>query len=173
MASDDVSSPFEDRGPDANGLSQPGPLTIPFTRLWSRGWYFFPPPSLCTDLLDGFVSSLPLLFLTKRVSITRTRSLSLALFASHDHTRHYNAHVCALSHPPSLWLSSVPVVTYCCLISSVSFSLLWSCVSDRSWVIIRVFGTSSVRSSNLFFLSVFPTVSVLDEKQLKKSCINV
>lgn len=104
----------------------------------------------------------------------------LLLFLPHDHTRHYNAHVCTPAHFPvffGLWLSSALVVTYYCLIiSRLDFLLLpWFCVSPQSWVIIRVFGSASVRSSKLFSLSPFrfPTHGVLDEKALKEFCINV
>ena len=84
-----------------------------------RGWMFFPTCQfLCTDLLDGFFLTFPApLFLTKLATIYTGTLRCLPLFLPHDHTRHYNAHVCTPLHAPvslGLWLSSALVVTYYC-----------------------------------------------------------
>jgi len=116
------------------------------------------------------------LLLMKRATYTGALCY-LPLFLPHD--LHVIKRACM--HCPISWcflvfgFPSALVVTYYCLISSLSlpFPIFHSGLvfSPQSWVIIRVFGSGCVRSSNLFSpfpRFCFPILSVLDEKAVEE-----
>ena len=179
MASDDI-PPSADR----IRVSSRSLLVGHIAHVWNPSCHCvcaFSPLTLgvCMDLLDGFFLSVPFpLFLTKSATITRARSVvshSFCPTTTHVITTHMYAHRSTSRCPLVFGFSSALVVTYYCLISflaSLSYLFHWSCVSPRSRVIIRVFGSACVLPNCSPFPHLcFPTLDVLDEKRLKKEIL--
>lgn len=168
------------RGPNTDGLPQPPqqPLTRGTLACGCMGDICFQPLSACMDLLDGFFPTPSFYSVVDETSDYYTGALCyLPLFLPHD--LHVIKRACM--HCPIFWCFLVfgfrlaLVVTYYCLISSLSlpFPIFLSGLvfSPQSWVIIRVFGSACVRSSNLFSpfpRFCFPILRVLDDKAVEE-----